>query len=546
MIRLRNRSILRPVAAVIVTFMALTGCVQNTAPEATQPADLDSQDSPGEVTASADADAESPSDEGPAILAYPDCDTPQVQNLTTLDSPDWRTFRFDCLTDRWEAPEVLPALQTRVDPEVCKLEDVSPSRLNAISRGVPDENYIVGFPRTESPYRLPDAELKIAVIPVDFANYKDDVDPLTILEPAAKMMDEFYQIYTRGAVSFDWYFHDQWVTIDEPIEKFTQSEGMAAAQWSQANVSVVEKFWEYALAAADPFVDFTNVDMVYFVMPRDQDAAQEFNLWPPHSGSYSTAEGQIQRGFVPGSYQFRPDKSLWAFWIHETLHYFRLPDLYWHDQNSIRRSEFTLPGAIQGFDIMSNQDGVSKALSTWLMWLADWMDDSEVVCLDVSSELEGSVEISPVQFDDSKSKSVMIRMSDQEAIVIESRRQTQFDVNREMNRSRDGVIVYVVNTEIDNGAGLATILAPEGRTLIRMEEAAGNGDVNLDAVLYQGNYIDVGGLRIQVARALEDSDVVNITRVEDWTSGEDPTYVCFTKANRDLKMDYSRACPIVF
>lgn len=195
---------------------------------------------------------------------------------------------------------------------------------------------------------------------------------------------------------------------------------------------------------------------------------------------------------------------------------------------------------------MSNQDGVSKALSTWLMWLADWMDDSEVVCLDVSSELEGSVEISPVQFDDSKSKSVMIRMSDQEAIVIESRRQTQFDVDREMNRSRDGVIVYVVNTEIDNGAGLATILAPEGRTLIRMEEAAGNGDVNLDAVLYQGNYIDVGGLRIQVARALEDSDVVNITRVEDWTSGEDPTYVCFTKAKRDLKMDYSRACPIVF
>lgn len=195
---------------------------------------------------------------------------------------------------------------------------------------------------------------------------------------------------------------------------------------------------------------------------------------------------------------------------------------------------------------MSNQDGVSKALSTWLMWLADWMDDSEVVCLDVISELEGSAEISPVQFDDSKSKSVMIRMSDQEAIVIESRRQTQFDVNREMNRSRDGVIVYVVNTEIDNGAGLATILAPEGRTLIRMEEEAGNGDVNLDAVLYQGNYIDVGGLRIQVARALEDSDVVNITRVEDWTSGEDPTYVCFTKANRDLTVDYSRACPIVF
>jgi M6 family metalloprotease-like protein len=534
------------VASLLVALVALAGCSEDPQFGEVSSAIQDSQEMSSEVSGSSESQVDEAIPETASHLTYPDCDTPQVQNLTTVDNPDWRTFRVECLSDRSEAPEVLPVLQTQVDPEVCKLEDVSPSRLNAISRGVPDENYIVGFPRTESPYRLPDAELKVAVIPVDFSNYKDDVDPLTIFEPAAAMMDEFYQIYTRGAVTFDWYFHDQWVTIDEPIEKFTQSEGMAAAQWSQANVSVVDKFWEYAIAAADPVVDFTDVDMVYFVMPRDQDAAQEFNLWPPHSGSYSTEEGDIQRGFVPGSYQFRPDKSLWAFWIHETLHYFRLPDLYWHDQNSIKRSEFTLPGAIQGFDIMSNQDGVSKALSTWLMWLADWLEDSEVVCLDGSSALDGSVEISAVQFDDSKPKSAMIRMSDKEAIVIESRRQTQFDVEREMNRSRDGVIVYVVNTEIDNGAGLATILAPEGRTLIRMEEAAGNGDLNLDAVLYEGNFLEVGGFRIQVAQALADSDVINITKVEDWTSGTDPSYVCFTKANRDLAKDYPLTCPIVF
>ena len=525
--------------------IVLSGCSTQTTVESSNTGTASNQVS--EETATSEVQDDTSQEESlPIRLAYSSCDSDAIDPLTEADRPEWRTFRFDCPTDRVAAPEALPAMELGAEVEPCMLEDKSPPRLNAISRGVPDEDYVVGFPRSESPWLLPDTQLKIAFVPVDFIDYKDDVDPLSFAEPAAKMMDEFYAMYTRGAVSFEWYLHDSWITINESIYNFVQSESTAAAQWSQQNRSVVDGFWQAAIEASDPFVDFTDVDMVYFVMPRDQDAAQEFNLWPPSSNAYQTEEGDIRRGFVPGSYQFRPDKSLWAFWIHETLHYFRLPDLYWHDQNSIKRSEYTLPGAMQGYDIMTNQDGVSKALSTWLMWLAGWLEDDEIACLTKDVIGEGSIEISPVHIDDGKHKSVIVPMSETKAVVIESRRKTQFDVDKEVNRSRDGVIVYVVDTEIQNGSGLATVIAPKGRTLVRMEEAATNGDINLDAVLYEGNFLEIGGIKIEVASAWETSDTINISLVEDWQSGDEPEYVCFTKANRDLAVDYLLPCPIVF
>lgn len=530
---------------VVGVLIILSGCSTQTTVDSSNTEAAGNQVSEETVTSEVQDDT-SQEESLPIRLAYSSCDSDVIDPLTEADRPEWRTFRFDCPTDRVAAPEALPAMELGAEVEPCMLEDKSPPRLNAISRGVPDEDYVVGFPRSESPWLLPDTQLKIAFVPVDFIDYKDDVDPLSFAEPAAKMMDEFYAIYTRGAVSFEWYLHDSWITIDESIYNFVQSESTAAAQWSQQNRSVVDGFWQAAIEASDPFVDFTGVDMVYFVMPRDQDAAQEFNLWPPSSNAYQTEEGEIRRGFVPGSYQFRPDKTLWAFWIHETFHYFRLPDLYWHDQNSVKRSEYTLPGAMQGYDIMTNQDGVSKALSTWLMWLAGWLEDDEIACLTKDVISEGSIEISPVHIDDGKHKSVIVPMSETKAVVIESRRKTQFDVDKEVNRSRDGVIVYVVDTEIQNGSGLATVIAPKGRTLVRMEEAAGNGDVNLDAVLYEGNFVEIGGIKIEVASAWETSDTINISLVEGWQSGDEPEYVCFTKANRDLAVDYPLTCPIVF
>jgi len=84
--------------------------------------------------------------------------------------------------------------------------------------------------------------------------------------PAAKKVDEWYSIYTRAEVSFDWQFHDTWITLPFESARYSQSEAQQNTdQWGDENVGVIDLFWSTALEAADPSVDFTGVEIVYFI-----------------------------------------------------------------------------------------------------------------------------------------------------------------------------------------------------------------------------------------------------------------------------------------
>ena len=107
------------------------------------------------------------------------------------------------------------------------------------------------------------------------------------------------------------------------------------------------------------------------------------------------------------------------------------------------------------------------------------------------------------------------------------------------------MIVYHLDTNIGHGEGPMALLAPAGRTLI--DGLSGNlVDPTLDATLYEGNSIEIAGYRIEVNEARATSDVISITKIEDWVPGSEPTYVCHTKENRDLLATTTTTCPISY
>ena len=478
------------------------------------------------------------SESNATAFSYPACDTDKVQPLTVLADKNWQTYSYNCTTDR-QKPEVTLAYNPPVNNlEPCKLIETSPERVRYA-------DLTTGFPRSTNAYRLRDGEHKIAVIPIQWPDFKGEADIMDTLKPAAKKVDDWYKIYTRGNVSFDWEFYDGWITLPDESSNYSQSEAQQnTGQWSEENTSIIDYFWNTALEASDPYVDFTGVDMVFFILPTTQDVVAEFNLWPPGTNSFQTDEGPIQRGYTPGSFHFRDGNEVWMFWIHEMQHYFKMPDLYWVDQNSVKRTDRTLPGPMQGFDMMTNQGGVTKSLNGWLMWLAGWADDKELYCLTKDNFQETSFEVNTIDKTDASLKSVILKLSDTSAVVIESRRKTVFDSQVEQ-RDRDGVFVYHVDTSIGHGEGPLTILAPAGRTLVSSLTEFQN-QTALDAVLYEGNSIDIAGYHITVNQAKQFSDVVSISKIPDWVPGSDPTYVCHTKANRDLSKSYALSCPIVY
>ena len=511
----------------VVLALILTGC--SNADVQSKPT-LTPKLTPGTSSSEEDLDSE--------VSFYPACDTDAVQPLTMVKDSGWQTYEFSCNTDR-QAPESALAFNPQPnDLEQCQLVETSAERVRY-------KDNTVGFPRSDNAYRLADGNHKIMVIPIQWPDFKGEQDIMETIKPAAKKVDDWYETYTRGKVSFDWSFYDGWITLPDEAANYSQSEAQQnTGQWSRENTSVIDYFWSNALQASDPFVDFTGVEMVFFILPTTQDVVAEFNLWPPGNGIFQTDEGPIERGYTPGNYHFRDGNEVWMFWIHEMLHYFKMPDLYWVDQNSVKRSEFTLPGPMQDFDILTNQGGITKSLNGWQMWLAGWADDQEMYCISPDAFEESSFEISTMDKSDTSLKSIIVKLSETSAVVIESRRKTQFDAEPEQ-RSRDGVFVYHVDTSIGHGEGPLTILAPAGRTMITVSSGPQNWPA-LDAVLYEGNSIDIAGYHITVNEAREFSDVVSISRLGDWMPGDLPTYVCHTRENRDLSIDYEGTCPISY
>ena len=468
---------------------------------------------------------------------YPNCDTLALQPMTKKFRQDRFTLTYEtnCATDRTATTEALEALVSGTNLEPCRLNDRS-------LEGQSPDGMRVGSPR--SPTKWADGERKVILVAFDFPDIKDPIEPQDLLGKHVEMFKEYMDTFSRGKVSFDFYIHPTRITLLEPSYKFSQSEAQQnTSQWGEANVSAVDYFYTQAIRAMDPVIDFSGHDMVLFIPPRGQEVFAEFNLWPPHSKTYPTDEGPIVRGFTPGGgYHFRPDNDLWFFWAHEVMHYYRLPDLYWHDQNSVKGTENTFSGAFKEYDIMDGK--FTRTLNSYLMWLAGWSLDGEHECLTPENFTNSSYEIFPVGNKDDSLKSVMIKLSDTQLLVAESRRNTKFD--RVGKRANEGVLVYIVDTTRGNGEGALTVLAPEKRTFIFDLLPGGNGTEFLDAFLYEGNKLEVAGYKIEVNKAFIGSDVVSISRVPGWQPGMAGNYLCVTKENRQLDDPDRVDCPLQF
>jgi hypothetical protein len=103
----------------------------------------------------------------------------------------------------------------------------------------------------------------------------------------------------------------------------------------------------------------------------------------------------------------------------------------------------------------------------------------------------------------------MIRTSETEAVIIESRREQEWDEGP-TSRKRDGVLVTKIDTTVNHGKGALALQVPEGRGLIYSYADSG-GVGSIDATLFLGNSVEVDGLIIEVNETGA-TDVVSITK----------------------------------
>jgi hypothetical protein len=157
---------------------------------------------------------------------------------------------------------------------------------------------------------------------------------------------------------------------------------------------------------------------------------------------------------------------------------------------------------------MSTQGGPSRTMSLWSRFLMGWTQDSHFYCADYSQFQDTSLSLSPIDQVDNEMKGAIFPVSASRAVIVESRRETIYD--EKTTRSRNGVIVYTVDTTINHGEGTLSLVPPQGRGLYYPYPGSA-GQPQLDAMLYVGNSVSVEGLTITL-NASGDTDLVSVKK----------------------------------
>ncbi len=102
-----------------------------------------------------------------------------------------------------------------------------------------------------------------------------------------------------------------------PYDKYVRIPG-SAQTYNQSRSGAGDQLANAAIAAADPFIDFTNIRAVYFLPPKDQkvfnessQAFKDLNLSAP----IATNEGPIMNYALAGAYFDVAPRNYWSYWL---------------------------------------------------------------------------------------------------------------------------------------------------------------------------------------------------------------------------------------
>ena len=250
-------------------------------------------------------------------------------------------------------------------------------------------------------------ELKIAVIPVDFTNAPGVGQPSTLFSDDLTKIADWGDLFSRGKLKYRPHLTSPtWLRAPKGAEWYVCLECQKGASEEKQPMT---RALQDLIDLADPTFDFSGTDFVYFLFPHEAEAKFGTSMYF-HQTTIATSEGP-QRVAVYGERggSSQPESNLgrvWSHLIHEMLHF----------QGWIGH------GPYNDTSIMTNQNGASRAVTSWEAFMAGWFESQEVVCLD-SATLRAPIYVTMSSLDlmESKPVSVMLRLSDEEVLVIERR-----------------------------------------------------------------------------------------------------------------------------
>ncbi|MCM1967634.1 MULTISPECIES: M6 family metalloprotease domain-containing protein [unclassified Streptomyces] len=297
-------------------------------------------------------------------------------------------------------------------------------------------HHSLGLDSWNGAYPKPERTLNAVMVFLSFPDHRTTLTTGELTADYFPATSEFFERASYGRFRLVPHPQKQWIQMPKPSVAYGIQR-----DWAPADRAA---YLRDAVAGADPSVDFSRYDVVYFVADPDapgvdSDATKVVNFEQP-----IRADGADLRRIVTVFEKHPPDRNVLA---HETGHVFDLPDLY-HRPSDGKGDWDTYVG---DWDVMGSQFGMAPDLFAWQKWKLGWLDASQVDCVGSGSSLHTLQPLSeaPRPGGTGGTRLAVVRTGPGSAIAVEARG----SAGNDGDTCTEGVLIYRVRNEAASGGG---------------------------------------------------------------------------------------------
>ncbi|MFF5522467.1 M6 family metalloprotease domain-containing protein [Streptomyces coeruleorubidus] len=311
-----------------------------------------------------------------------------------------------------------------------------------------DAHHSEGLDTWNAAYPRPARALDAVMVFLSFPDAHPLTTPRELTADHFPATTRFFERASYGRFTLRPHSLGRWIQMPQPSTAYAIQR-----DWSAEHRAA---YLRDALSVADPRVDFSRYDVVYFVADPDapgvdSDATKVVNLTSP-----MRADGTDLRRVVTVFEQHPPDRLVLA---HETGHVFDLPDLY-HRPVDGKGDWDTHVG---DWDLMGSQFGLAPDLFGWHKWKLGWLEQRQVRCVQDAGPARLTLEPlaagpgvpvtraagAPAFGLGRGTKLAVVRTGRDSVLAFEARG----PVGNDVAACRQGVLVYRVRGEAQSGGG---------------------------------------------------------------------------------------------
>ena len=390
----------------VTAILALTGCSNSTTPDL---ASSSTQFREGDICDN--LAAEVMGEQGPLLCSYN-----IGQGWTYISTDD--SGDFPSQNDLSQLPIV-----------ECKIEDNRDPVVRYFGA--------TGFPAPES--RMPNkGEVSIAIVPIDFPDALGSGNPMSLIQKELDAIDAWTEHFTDGSLKYKWIFSDEWLTMPKDSKYYVWDKSYISDgqlfQMTDKQLQSSEEQATQVFSEAEKVMDLKGVEYAW-IFSNPEAKLVDWGPGPTNSATQTikTATSTYELDYFPiGTYLFGNDpeyshqRPLWASMLHEMGHAHGIAG--------------HAPGNEWTFDYMT----AGGTLSSWNGWLMGWIPDEDFVCLDGTLPATHTVVLDSVDLNRGGTIAAVIRISEHEVLVVESRKKGPFSIDFQPGYS--AVMGYYVDT----------------------------------------------------------------------------------------------------